>query len=44
VVWLSQAIMATRLEQAGVPVEILRGQGSGTERHGLSNSARIVAS
>jgi hypothetical protein len=43
VVWPSQVIMATRLKEVGIPVEILHGQGTGPEGHGLSNSARIVA-
>jgi pimeloyl-ACP methyl ester carboxylesterase len=43
VVWPSQVIMAARLKQVGIPVEILSGEGTGTESHWLGNSARIVA-
>ncbi len=43
VLWPSQTIMATRLAQAGVPVETLEGKGSGEDRHGLPDSARRVA-
>lgn len=43
VVWPSQVIMAVKLKEAGIPVEILHGKGSGPDGHGLKNSARIVA-
>ena len=43
VLWPSQTIMATRLKEAGVAVETLRGRGSGEDRHGLPDSARTVA-
>lgn len=43
VFWASQTIMATRLEQAGVAVATLKGQGSGEDAHGLPDSARTVA-
>ena len=43
VVWPSQLIMATKLQELGVNVEILAGEGTGAEHHGLSNSARRVA-
>lgn len=43
VLWPSQTIMATRLKQAGVPVDTLEGKGAGEDRHGLPNSARRVA-
>jgi pimeloyl-ACP methyl ester carboxylesterase len=44
VLWPSQIIMAEKLKQAGIPVEILRGEGSGPRAHGLPQSARLVAS
>ena len=43
VVWPSQTILAERLKQAGVPVEVIEAQGTGPELHGLPNSARNVA-
>lgn len=43
VLWPSQVVMASALAQAGVPVEVLTGEGTGPDRHGLSNSARQVA-
>ena len=43
VVWPSQVIMAVKLKEAGIPVEILHGKGTGPDGHGLKNSARIVA-
>lgn len=43
VVWPSQTIMATKLQEIGVNVETLTGEGTGPEHHSLSNSARRVA-
>lgn len=43
VLWPSQTIMADKLKQAGIPVEILRGEGAGPRAHGLPLSARRVA-
>lgn len=43
VVWPSQVILATKLKEAGIPVEVLEGEGTGPEHHGLSNSSRLVA-
>ena len=43
VLWPSQVILATKLKEAGIPVEVLEGEGTGPERHGLSNSSRLVA-
>lgn len=42
--WPSQTIMADKLKQGGVAVEVLRGQGAGPRAHGLPQSARRVAS
>ena len=44
VVWPSQTILADRLQQAGVTVSLIEGEGTGPEAHGLSNSARLLAS
>lgn len=43
VFWASQTVMADALKLAGIPVEVLRGEGSGPDAHGLSNSARVLA-
>lgn len=43
VVWPSQVIMAAKLKEAGIPVGILHGKGTGPARHGLKDSARNVA-
>lgn len=42
VFWASQTVMADALRQAGVAVQVLQGEGSGPDAHGLSNSARMV--
>lgn len=42
--WPSQTIMAERLAAAGVPAQVLQGQGAGPRAHGLPLSARRVAS
>jgi pimeloyl-ACP methyl ester carboxylesterase len=44
VFWASQTVMADALADAGIAVQVLHGEGSGPESHGLSNSARRVAS
>ena len=43
VVWPSQIILADKLKEIGIPVQILPGEGTGPDRHSLSRSARIVA-
>lgn len=43
VVWPSQTVLAERLKQRAVPAEVIEGQGTGPERHGLARSARVVA-
>ena len=43
VVWPSQTIMASKLQEIGVSVEVLIGEGTGQDRHGLRDSARRVA-
>ena len=44
VFWPSQTVLADALQKINVPVSILRGEGTGSDAHGLSRSARIVAS
>jgi hypothetical protein len=41
--WPSQEILFDKLKQAGIPVEVLHGVGTGPQAHALPNSARIVA-
>jgi dienelactone hydrolase len=43
VVWPSQTIMATKLKDAGIPVDTIEAKGTGPDGHGLNNSARTVA-
>jgi len=43
VFWPSQTILADKLKENGVAVEILRGEGTGPRAHALANSARRVA-
>ena len=43
VVWPSQTILAEKLKEADVAVQVLQGEGTGPDAHGLKNSARIVA-
>ncbi|MEO8020770.1 hypothetical protein [Polaromonas sp.] len=43
VLWPSQTVMADALKKAQVPVQLLQGEGSGPDMHGLANSSRIVA-
>ncbi len=43
VFWPSQTILADKLRQQGVAVEVLQGHGAGARQHGLPNSARQVA-
>lgn len=43
VFWASQTVMADALQKAQIPVQVLQGEGSGPDAHGLSNSSRIVA-
>jgi hypothetical protein len=42
-VWASQTILADKLRTAGVPVEVLTGEGVGAQAHGLGRSALAVA-
>lgn len=44
VFWASQTVLADALQKISVPVSVLRGEGTGPDAHGLSRSARIVAS
>jgi hypothetical protein len=44
VLWPSQIVLAEKLAGLSIPVEVIKGIGSGPDRHGLSNSARKVAS
>lgn len=44
VFWASQTVLADALQKLNVPVSLLRGEGTGPDAHGLSRSARIVAS
>lgn len=43
VFWASQTVMADALQKAQIPVQVLEGEGTGPDAHGLSNSSRIVA-
>jgi acetyl esterase/lipase len=43
VFWPAQTVMADALKKAGIPVELLTGEGTGPDLHGLSNAARTVA-
>lgn len=43
VFWRAQTVMADALKTAGIPADILEGEGTGPDAHGLANSARIVA-
>ncbi len=43
VVWPSQTVMTIKAREAGVAATTLEGEGSGPDRHGLSNSSRNVA-
>ena len=43
VFWASQTVMADALQKAQIPVQVLQGEGSGPDAHGLENSSRIVA-
>ncbi len=43
VFWASQTVMADALQKAQIPVQVLQGEGSGPDAHGLANSSRIVA-
>lgn len=43
VFWASQTVMADALQKAQIPVQVLQGEGTGADAHGLSNSSRIVA-
>jgi hypothetical protein len=42
--WNTQLPLAVRLRELGVQVEVLEGQGSGRERHGLNASALMIGS
>ncbi|MFT3737021.1 MAG: hypothetical protein QM776_18750 [Rhodocyclaceae bacterium] len=44
VVWPSQTILADKLRAAGIAVTLLTGEGTGPDRHQLSNSAVIIGS
>ena len=44
VFWASQTVLADALQKTNVQVSVLRGEGIGPDMHGLSRSARIVAS
>jgi hypothetical protein len=43
VFWDSQIIWADQLSKRGVPYLILEGTGSGSQRHGLQDSAKVIA-
>lgn len=43
VFWPSQTVMADALQKANIPVQVLQGEGSGPDGHGLKNSAATVA-
>jgi hypothetical protein len=43
VFWASQTVMADALQKVQIPVQVLQGEGTGPDAHGLSNSSRIVA-
>jgi hypothetical protein len=43
VFWASQTVMADALQKAQIQVQVLQGEGTGPDAHGLSNSSRIVA-
>jgi dienelactone hydrolase len=44
VFWPSQTVLAEKLTELQVPHSVLQGEGTGPDRHGLSNSSRLVAS
>jgi dienelactone hydrolase len=41
--WAAQTTFADRLKEAGIPVQVLTGEGIGPQHHGLGNSGRVVA-
>ena len=44
VLWPSQIVLAEKLAGLSIPVEVIKGIGSGPDRHGLSNTAIRVGS
>jgi pimeloyl-ACP methyl ester carboxylesterase len=43
VYWTSQLLLPGRAKTLGIPTMVLTGTGSGAAKHGMSNSARLVA-
>ena len=41
--WPAQKVLADKLQEAGIAVEVLQGRGAGPVHHSLSDSGRIVA-
>lgn len=42
--WQSQLVLATKLKEHGMAVQVLEGEGTGPERHNLSGSSVLIAS
>ena len=42
--WSSQVVLASKLKEIGVSVEVLEGEGTGPSRHFLSGSSTLIAS
>ncbi len=42
--WSTQTLLADKLRELGVSVEVIQGEGAGSSHHGLSSSSTLVAS